>query len=62
VAGTREEGNTYGVLVEKPERKRLLCWYWRRWEDNIKMCLKGLEREVWNGFIWLRIGVGVELL
>jgi len=31
-----EKRNPYGVLMWKPERKRQLGEFWRRWEDNIK--------------------------
>jgi hypothetical protein len=30
-------GEAWRILVEKPERKRLLARPRRRWEDNIKM-------------------------
>ena len=33
-------GNTYSVLVGKPEGKRLSGWSIRRWEDNIKVDLR----------------------
>jgi hypothetical protein len=35
----REKGNTYRVLVGKPERKRTLGGPRLRWEHNIKMGL-----------------------
>ena len=34
------ERRIYRVLVEKPERKRLLGRSMHRWEDNIKMYLQ----------------------
>jgi len=36
----------YRVLVGKPEGKRLLGRPRRRWEDNIKIDLEGVECEV----------------
>jgi hypothetical protein len=43
-----EKRNAYGILRGKPERKRPLGRFRRRWEDNIKMGLKvgwyGLDR------------------
>jgi hypothetical protein len=40
-----EMRNVYKILVLKPEQKRQLGRYMRRWEDNIKMHLSktGLE-------------------
>jgi len=40
-----EMRNVYNISVEKPR-----C----RWEDNIKMCVKEIGYEVWNGIKWLR--------
>jgi hypothetical protein len=37
-----EKGNSYRVLVEKPERKRPLRRTRRRWEDHIKMDLRDI--------------------
>jgi hypothetical protein len=51
-----ENGNTYRILVGKPERKRPLGRPRRRWEDNIKMDVKREDVVVWTGVIWLRIG------
>ena len=45
----------YGVLVGKPEGKRLLGRPRHRWEDNIKMAL---EEVGWTGSMWLRIRTG----
>jgi len=45
----------YGVLVEKPEGKRLLGRPRHRWEDNIKM---DLHKVGWTGSMWLGIGTG----
>jgi hypothetical protein len=40
VARIGEKRNAYGILVGKPEGKRLLGRPRRRWEDNIKMDLR----------------------
>jgi hypothetical protein len=50
--GRREDA--YMVLVEGSGR-RPLGRPWRRWEDNLKMELKYVER-AWTGSIWLRKG------
>jgi hypothetical protein len=36
----RRDKNAYKIFIRKPEGKRLLGRPRRRWEDNIKMCLK----------------------
>jgi len=46
------------VLVEKPEKERLLGRPRRRCEDNIKMDLQKVGCGVWTGSSWLRIGTG----
>jgi hypothetical protein len=46
------------VLVGKPEGKRPPGRPRRRWEDAIRMDLRG----VWIGFDWLRTGTDGELL
>jgi hypothetical protein len=38
-----EERNAYRILVGKPEGKRLIGRPRRKWENNIKMDLKGIE-------------------
>jgi hypothetical protein len=48
--------------VEKPEGKRPLERPRRRWEDGIRMDLRGIGWGVWNGFTLLRIGTGGGLL
>jgi hypothetical protein len=45
------------VLVVKPEAKTSFGRPGRRWEDNIKMDLKG-DGEAWTGLIYIRIGTG----
>jgi hypothetical protein len=42
----------YGVLAGRPEGKRPLERPRRRWEDNIKMDLRGIGIDVTN-WIWL---------
>jgi hypothetical protein len=39
----------YRSLVEKPDGKRQLESHSSRWEDNIKMDLKGMRYESVNG-------------
>ena len=34
--------NAYRILMVKPDGKRLLGWPRSRWEDNIKIDLKGM--------------------
>jgi hypothetical protein len=42
------------VLVGKGEGKRPIGRRRRRWEDNIKVDLKGIVRAAWNGSVWPR--------
>jgi hypothetical protein len=51
--GTGE--NAYNILVGKPEEMRPLGRPRRRWVDN-RLDLRGRGGNVWNGYIWLRIG------
>jgi hypothetical protein len=62
VAGMGEERKVYKVLAGKPEGKRPLGRPRRRWEDGIRMDLKGLACGVWIGFDWLRTETGNGLL
>jgi hypothetical protein len=59
VARMGEDRGVHRLLVEKPERKRLLGRLRRRWQDNIKMDLQevgwGVVRTGWS---WFRIGTG----
>jgi len=59
-----EMSNAYKILVGKPEGTRPLRRTMCRWEDNIRMDLRG--GKLWTGFIWLRTetsgGHGNELL
>jgi hypothetical protein len=57
-----ERRDAYGVLVGKPERKRLLGRSWHRWKDTIKMYLQevgwggnGLVDLAWDRGRWLAI-------
>jgi hypothetical protein len=62
VARMGEERNVYTLLVGKAEGKRPLRRSKCRWEDGMEMDLWEIGRGVWNGFIWLRIGMVVVLL
>jgi hypothetical protein len=48
-----ERRNAYRLLVGKRMLGRPRC----RWVDNIRM-----DRVMWTGLIWLRIGTGGQLL
>jgi hypothetical protein len=50
-----ERRGAYGVMLGKPDGKRLLGRHWRKWEDNIKMDLQEFYWSVF-GLICLRIG------
>jgi len=49
VARMEEMCYEYRSLVEKPDGKRQLESHSSRWEDNIKMDLKGMRYESVNG-------------
>jgi hypothetical protein len=61
----------YRVLMEKPEGKRPLGRPWRRWEDNINMCLRKVEygvldrielaedRDRWLAFVNAVMNLGI---
>ena len=54
-----EEGRgVYKVLVGKPEGKGPLGRPRRRWEDNIKMDLQEVGRDLGTGWSWIMIGTG----
>jgi hypothetical protein len=42
--------NAYRVLVGKPDVKKLLCGPRRRWENNIKIGLRGIG---WGDMDWI---------
>jgi hypothetical protein len=44
--------NSYKILIGKPEGRRPLGRYRRRWEDNIRMDLRAI---VWKGVDWIRL-------
>jgi hypothetical protein len=48
--------------VGKPEGRRPLERPRVRWEDNIKMDVRGVGCGAWSGSIWLRIWTGGGLL
>jgi hypothetical protein len=52
VASTREGRGVYGVLVGRPDGKRLLGRPRRRWEDNINVHLRGIGID-WSN--WIRL-------
>jgi len=54
--------NSYQILVESPEGERPAGRRRRRWEDNIRMDLRGIAWEVCVGCIWPRIGTSDGLL
>jgi hypothetical protein len=62
VAKIGENGNAYGIMVEKPEgrrylgRSRLGRWIILRWILGWYDCV------VWTGLIWFRIGSSWGLL
>jgi hypothetical protein len=44
--------NAYNILVGKPERKRQLGRRRCRWDDNIRIDLRGI---VWEGVDWIHL-------
>jgi hypothetical protein len=50
--------NAYRLLVGKPEGNRTLGRPRRRWVDDIRM----RDGVMWTGLVWLRRGIGGELL
>jgi hypothetical protein len=53
------EINTYKYLIAHPEGKRVVGRHRRVWEDNIRMDLSEIRREVmvlWAASTWLNIG------
>jgi hypothetical protein len=57
-----ERRGASGVLVGKPEGRRLLGRPNHRSEGNIKMDLQEVGWGAWTGLIWLRIGTGGSLV
>jgi hypothetical protein len=60
--GEEKKKNACRLLVGKPEGKRPLGRPRRKWVDNIRMDLGEVGRVMWTGLVWLRIGIGGELL
>jgi len=60
VARKGKRRGVYRVLVGKPEGKRPLGRFRRRWENNTKMGLQEVGCGAWTGSSWLRIGTGGE--
>jgi hypothetical protein len=50
-------GNSYNILVGKPEGKRPIRRYRLRWEDNIRMDCKELG---WEGVDWMHLSQGSD--
>jgi hypothetical protein len=50
-----EKNNAYMILVGRPEGKGSLGRPRRRWEDNIKMDLRGIG---WGGIGWIGLAQG----
>jgi hypothetical protein len=57
VARMRMKRNAYRILVRKPEGQRQLGSLTRRWVDNIKMNLRGIE---WSGMDWIYLGQDID--
>jgi hypothetical protein len=51
------KGNTYRILVGKPEGKRPLGSPRLRWMDNVKMDLREIE---WGGMDWIDLAQDSE--
>jgi len=62
VARMGEMKNTFKILVGKLEGKEPLGRHKRVCEDNIRMDLRETLREMWTGYVWLRIGTSSRLL
>jgi hypothetical protein len=49
----------FEIMYICSEGRRPIGRPWHRWEDNIKMDIRGVGWEgAWSGTIWLRIGTG----
>ena len=53
-----EKRGAYGVLVGKPEGKRLLERPRCRWVDNIRWVFRRWDVGIWTGLGWPRIEIG----
>jgi hypothetical protein len=56
-----EKRNAHRILVGRPEGRRPLGRYRRRWEDNIKMDLR-YDGVIWTRLIWPTIGTSGGIL
>jgi hypothetical protein len=45
----------YNILVGNGKGEKSLRRHRHRWEDNIKIGLRGMIKRMWTGFIWLWI-------
>jgi hypothetical protein len=52
IAGKNYKRSAYRILVEKPEGKRPLRRFRRRWEDNIRMDFREIG---WRGMDWIHL-------
>jgi hypothetical protein len=52
-----EKMNVYSILVRKPEGKRPLGRTRRKWEDSVKMDLRGIG---WSGMDWTDLDEGED--
>jgi hypothetical protein len=50
-----EDRKVYKIMVGKPKGKRSLGRRRLRWENGIRMDLRGIGWGMWIGFDWLRI-------
>jgi hypothetical protein len=58
----REKRNSYRLLVGKPEGKRPLGRQDVGGRIVFGWLLERYDRVMWTGLVWLRIGIGGELL
>jgi hypothetical protein len=54
--------NKNRILVWESEGKRSLVRPTRRWEESIKMDVKGMGYKGYVGFIWIELGSSNRLL
>jgi hypothetical protein len=58
VARRGDGKGAYRVLLGRPEGNGPLGRHRHRWEDDVKEDFQNWVEEVWNGLIWLRLGIG----
>jgi hypothetical protein len=56
VAGMGERRGVYGVLMEKPDEKKLLGRRRHKMEHNSNIDLQEIGWGAWTELMWLRIG------